>query len=134
MVRLSRWFMAALAGGAIVWVGWALLSPLVPDPGPVAAGAALVTALLGLHKLAQWAESRGWIYYQKRQGSWDAVGAAMSEVHQLYRPGERYVKVLKEDVHVHEEDDDVSGGPAGSRGGDRLAPSSRGAPRPSPGS
>ncbi|MCC7177622.1 MAG: hypothetical protein IT177_04450 [Acidobacteria bacterium] len=129
---MSRWFMAALAGGAIVWVGWALLSPLVPDPDPVAAGAALVTALFGLHKLAQWAESRGWIYYQKRQGSWDAVGAALSEVHQIYRPGERYVKELKDDVHVHEEDDDVSG--AGSRGGDRPAASSRGAPRPSPGS
>ncbi len=133
MVRLSRWFMAALAGGAIVWVGWALVDPIVPDLGPVAAGLAILAALFGLHQLARWAESRGWIYYQKRQGSWDAVGAALSDVHQIYRPGERYVKELKEDAHVYEEDDDLSAGPAGSRGGVRPAPSSRGARRQSPG-
>lgn len=133
MLRVSRWFMAALAGGGVVWAGWALLSPVVPVPGPTAAVAGTVAALFALHKLAQWAESRGWIYYQQRHGSWDAVGAAMSEVHQIYRPGERYVKVLKEDAHVHEEDDDVSGGPAGWRGASRPAPSSRDARRPPPG-
>ena len=124
--------MAALAGGAIVWVAWALLGPVLPDLGPAATAVGLLAALFALHRLAQWAESRGWIYYQKRQGSWDAVGAAMSEVHQIYRPGERFVKEFKEDAHVHEEDDDVSGGAAGSRGGARLAPSSRGARRQSP--
>ena len=29
--------------------------------------------------------------------------AAMSEVHAIYRPGERYVKQLKEDAHVYAE-------------------------------
>jgi hypothetical protein len=134
MRRLSRWFMAALAAGALVWASWALASPVLPDVSYWGTSLVVIAALFTLHKLAQWAESRGWIYYQKRHGSWGAVGAAMSEVHAIYRPGERYVKELKEDAHVYEEDDDLSAGPAGSRAGARPAPSSRDARRQWPGS
>ena len=110
MRRLSRWFMAALAGGAAVWAAWAILAPWLPGLSATGTTFAFVAMLWGLHTLAQRAEDRGWIYYQKRQGSWDAVGAAMSEVHAIYRPGERYVKQIKEDAHVHEEDDDQGDG------------------------
>ena len=70
--------------------------------------ALVVVALVGcaLHRLALWAEGRGWIYYRRRHGSWGAVGAAMSEVHAIYEPGRQYVKRLKEDAHVHAEQDD----------------------------
>jgi len=51
----------------------------------------LLALLMGtLHVIARWAESRGLIYYQQRQGSWDAVGAAISDVHAIYRPGARW--------------------------------------------
>ena len=92
MRQLSRWFMALLAGGALTWALWAMLQPVLPDSSALATLAAFMAVLFALHKLAQGAEARGWIYYQKRHGSWGAVGAAMSEVHAIYRPGERYVK------------------------------------------
>jgi hypothetical protein len=110
MRQLSRWFMALLAGGAVTWALWAILEPVLPDSSALATLGGFMVALFALHKLAQWAEARGWIYYQKRHGSWGAVGAAMSEVHAIYRPGERYVKQLKEDAHVYEEDDDEGDG------------------------
>lgn len=102
--------MTLLAGGAVAWALWATIQPVLPQSSAPATAAGFVAVLFGLHKLAQWAESRGWIYYQRRHGSWGAVGAAMSEVHAIYRPGERYVKQLKEDAHVYEDDDDVGDG------------------------
>jgi hypothetical protein len=110
MVRLSRWFMAALVGGSVMWVGWAIAAPLLPTLDAVGTVVTLAATLWALHKAAQWAESRGWIYYQKRHGSWDAVGAALSEVQSMYQPGQRHVKELKEDAHVFEEEDDLGEG------------------------
>lgn len=106
MRRLSRGLMAILVGGAIAWVAWALLNPFLPDMGAAATAVGFVAVLYGLHKVAQRAERRGWIYYQHRHGSWGAVGAAMTEVHAIYRPGMRHVKEFTEDMHVHREDDD----------------------------
>jgi hypothetical protein len=102
--------MALLAGGAVTWALWAIVAPALPGSSRTATTLCLLGVLFGLHKLAQRAESRGWIYYQKRHGSWGAVGAAMSEVHAIYRPCERYVKQLKEDAHVHQEEDDEGDG------------------------
>jgi hypothetical protein len=102
--------MALLAGGAVTWTLWAMLHPLWPESSAPTTLTAFLVFLVALHKLAQWAEGRGWIYCQKRHGSWGAVGAAMSEVHAIYRPGERYVKQMKEDAHVYDEDDDQGDG------------------------
>jgi hypothetical protein len=106
MRRLSRWFMAALTGLAVVWILWAVLSPLLPPAGVAATLGSLTLALVALHLLADAAERRGWIYYRKRQGSWDAVGAAMAEVQAIYRPGQHHVRQVKERGDVHREDDD----------------------------
>ncbi|MDH4065874.1 MAG: hypothetical protein OEW19_15855 [Acidobacteriota bacterium] len=119
MRSLSRWFMAALAGAALAWVSWTILHPFLPALGVAATGLVFGGMLYAFHKLAQWAESRGWIHYQNRQGSWDAVGGAMAEVHSIYRPGQRYVKQLKEDAHVHEEHDDAGDGRGMGRTGGR---------------
>jgi len=106
MRRLSRWFMAALTGLAVVWMLWAVLSPLLPPAGVAATLGSLTLALVALHLLADAAERRGWIDYRKRQGSWDAVGAAMAEVQAIYRPGQHHVRQVKERGDVHREDDD----------------------------
>ena len=91
MRRLSRWFMALLTGTAIAWIAWALVSPWLPPLGAAATVAGVAAALCALHLLADYAEHRGWIYYRKRHGSWQAVGAAMAEVQAIYRPGQHHV-------------------------------------------
>jgi hypothetical protein len=110
MRRLSRWFMAALTGLAVLWILWAMLSPVLPPLGTAATISSLAFALVALHFLADAAERRGWIYYRNRQGSWDAVGAAMAEVQAIYRPGQQHVRRVKERRDVHREDDEGADG------------------------
>ncbi len=50
-----------------------------------------LVALYGLHRLALWAEGRGWIYYRKRRGTSGALGNAALEIHALLEPSKRYV-------------------------------------------
>ena len=102
--------MAALTGLAVLWMLWAILSPLLPPAGAAATIGSLALALVALHVLADAAERRGWIFYRKRQGSWDAVGAAMAEVQAIYRPGQHQVRRVKERGDVHREDDDGGDG------------------------
>jgi hypothetical protein len=66
--------------------------------------------LIVLHIVADYAERRGWIYYRKRHGSWQAVGAAMAEVQAIYRPEQQYVRELKERRDTYREDDDGGDG------------------------
>ena len=44
------------------------------------------TALYGLHRLALWAESRGWIYYRQQRMPPGAAGMALLEVTSLLDP------------------------------------------------
>ncbi len=106
MRTLSGRFMALLAGGAVAWIVWAIVSSLLPPLGAAATMVALVLTIVGLHLLADHAEHRGWIYYRKRRGSWGAVGAAMAEVQAIYRPGQHYVRAVKERADMHREDDE----------------------------
>ena len=103
--------MALLAGLAITWIAWAILSPLLPPLGVVATIAMLGATLVGLHLLAGFAERRGWIYYRHGHGSWGAVGAAMAEVQAIYRPGQHYVRQVKERADVHRGEDEDGDGP-----------------------
>ena len=50
----------------------------------------LVIGVVGLvlHRLALWAERRGWIYYRNGRGS--ALGSAMSAVDPIYNPGKSH--------------------------------------------
>ena len=103
--------MAVLAGLALTWIAWAILSPLLPPLGVIATIAMLGLTLVGLHLLAGYAESRGWIYYRRRHGSWGAVGAAMAEVQAIYRPGQHYVRQVTERADADREEDDDGDGP-----------------------
>ena len=103
--------MALVAGLAVAWMAWTILSPLLPPLGVVATLAMIGATLLGLHLLADFAERRGWIYYRRRHGSWGAVGAAMAEVQAIYRPGQHHVRQVKERADVHREEDDDGDGP-----------------------
>lgn len=102
--------MAFLAGIAIAWIAWAIVSPWLPPLGAAATLAGLAGALFGLHLLATYAEHRGWIYYRARQGSWQAVGAAMAEVQAIYRPEQQYVRELEERRDTYREDDEAGAG------------------------
>ncbi len=53
--------------------------------------AAALGGLYGLHRLATWAERRGWIYYLRRRGSSGALGTAFLEIQSIMEPGKRYV-------------------------------------------
>ena len=103
--------MAGLTGAAIAWMAWAIVSPWLPPLGAAATLTGVASALFALHLLAAYGESRGWIYYRKRRGSWDAVGAAMAEVQAIYRPGQHHIRQVKERRETHREDDDAVGKP-----------------------
>jgi hypothetical protein len=57
--------------------------------------ALLVLAVLGglysLHRLALWAERRGWIYYRNKRGNSGAIGNAFLEVQAMIEPSKRHV-------------------------------------------
>jgi hypothetical protein len=52
--------------------------------------------LYGLHRLATWAEERGWIYYRKKHGSSGTLSTAVLEVQSLLEPSKQYVLEEKE--------------------------------------
>lgn len=57
----------------------------------VVAGLLICAGLYFIHRVAIWAEDRGWIYYRKGHGrSWSA-GAAAQELHSLLQPSSRHV-------------------------------------------
>jgi hypothetical protein len=59
--------------------------------------AALALALFGLHRLALWMESRGWIYYLKKRASGGALGSAFLEIQQLMQPEKKHVLEMKQE-------------------------------------
>ena len=112
MRTMSRAVMAVLAGLAIAWILWAIVSPFVPPLGALATVALVGATLVGLHIAADVAERRGWIYYRRRQGTWGAVGAAMAEVHAIYRPGQQHVRQVMEQADVYRDEGEDGDGPA----------------------
>lgn len=53
--------------------------------------AAIAAALYGLHRLASWAEDRGWIYYRKGRGRSGTLSGAMLEAQSLLQPSAHHV-------------------------------------------
>jgi hypothetical protein len=88
-------------------VDWALAAILV----------ACLAGLYGLHRLALWAESKGWIYYRTKRMPPGAAGMAMMEVAQVFEPGiEHVVEELRSETVRGEATDtgdtsDSDGGP-----------------------
>ena len=72
-------------------------------------GLALVGGLGGLyclHRIALWAEQRGWVYYRDRRGS-GTLGNAFLEVQAIIEPSKRYVLEERlEDEHETQESGD----------------------------
>ena len=68
------------------------------------AALALVVGLYGLHRLALWAEERGFIYYLHKRGSSGALASAFLELQAIHEPGKRYVaaETRREKVEAQE--------------------------------
>jgi hypothetical protein len=65
--------------------------------------AVIAAALFALHRLAVWAESKGWIYYRtKRRGS--ATSAVLSGFDVVANPGAEYVTQAKQQKKLEERD------------------------------
>jgi hypothetical protein len=71
--------------------------------------AGLVLAVWLLHRLAVWAEDRGWIYYRKKTGSATGLGNAFLEVQSLLEPGTK--EVLEARLEDSSEETDVGAPP-----------------------
>jgi len=52
---------------------------------------ALGVVLFGLHRLALWAERRGWLYYRDRKPPAGAASMAMMELDTLWKPNIEHV-------------------------------------------
>jgi hypothetical protein len=61
-------------------------------------------------------EARGWIYYQKRQGSSGSFGAAFLEVQTMLEPSKRHVLEMRQ---RQESEEDNSGDPPTGGAGER---------------
>jgi hypothetical protein len=55
-----------------------------------------ITALYALHRIALWAEYRGWIFYRHRKPDSTSVGNAMLQLQQLVEPSKRNVIEMKQ--------------------------------------
>jgi len=69
---------------------------------------AISAGLYGLHRLAVWAERRGFIYYLRKHGTSGTLGNAFLEVQSLFEPSAR--AALEERVKDDNEAD-ASGDP-----------------------
>ena len=54
-------------------------------------GIVIAAGLYSLHRLALWAEQRGWIYYRRSHGSSGTLGNAMLEVQAMIEPSKRHI-------------------------------------------
>ena len=74
-----------------------------------ALAAAVLLLAYGLHRLALWAEARGYIYYRSRHGS-AGLPRAVLEVQALFEPQQRHV--LEERVREPVEEGESGDPPA----------------------
>ena len=66
---------------------------------PVLIVLAAAAILYALHRVALWAEARGWIYYLNSKPTGSTLGNAFLEVQSLIEPGKRdLVEILKEEA------------------------------------
>jgi hypothetical protein len=65
---------------------------------------AVAAVLYGSHRLALWAEDRGWIYYLRRKPSSSSLGNAFLEVQSLVEPEKRQLVEARKAEEVEEDD------------------------------
>jgi hypothetical protein len=75
---------------------------------------AIAAALYPLHCLALWMESRGWIYYVKKQGSRNAVGNAFLEIQSILQPETKHVLEMRDERRVKSDAEGEPKQPGGS--------------------
>lgn len=66
-------------------------------------GLAVAALLLALHRVALWAERRGWIYYRKH-GTSAAISGAVLEAQALLEPSHRHAREEQTRQHVQSDD------------------------------
>jgi len=67
--------------------------------------AAGCAGLYALHRLALWAESRGWIYYMKKRAQGGSLGSAFLEVQSIVQPETRHVIEMRQDERAERDDE-----------------------------
>jgi len=79
-------------------------------------GVITVGGLCALHRLALWAETRGWINYRRRRGGSGALGTALLEVQRILEPSKRHVveERVRKRPSTQESGDKPVAGPAPS--------------------
>jgi hypothetical protein len=70
-------------------------------------GILVVAGLYGIHRLALWAEERGWIYYRKKRGGSGTLGNALLELQTFLEPSKRHIldERVKKDPEVQDSGD-----------------------------
>ncbi len=69
---------------------------------------AIVIGLYGLHRLALWMETKGWIFYMHTKASPNTLGNAVLGVQQILQPGAEHVLEVRQGKRVQRDD---AGGP-----------------------
>jgi hypothetical protein len=88
---------------------WILTAPLRTELHPVLYGAVVAGVVIALHHALMFAESRGWIYYRKRRGSYGGLGVT-SEWLNMYDPSRQHLQTAtRVQEWKREEDDDGDG-------------------------
>ncbi|MBI4911927.1 MAG: hypothetical protein HY823_04245 [Acidobacteria bacterium] len=72
-------------------------------------------ALYALHRLALWAEGRGWIYYRRARGG-GAMAGILQDIETHVQPRVEHVRQARERLTEGREDREPGGGP------DKLVP------------
>jgi hypothetical protein len=74
-----------------------------------------LAGLYALHRLALWAESRGWIYYRTKHAPLGAAGLAMMEVASIVHPQLEYVvaEVRSEQAQAEQDESGEGAPPSG---------------------
>ena len=72
-----------------------------------------VAAFYGLHRLALWAEGRGWIYYRRRRMPPGSAGMVFLEVASILDPGVEHVIEATRDFSARADQDESGESPPG---------------------
>ena len=107
--------MGGLALLPLAVIAWILTAPLRVELHPAVYGACVVGGAIALHGVLTVAESRGWIYYRKRAGSYGGLGVT-SEWLNMYDPSRKHLQIAtRVQEWQRDEDDDGDGGSVKSR-------------------
>ena len=101
--------MGALAVLPVAVLAWILTAPLRTEVHPALYGMLVAGGAIAFHRTLTYAESRGWIYYRKRSGSYGGLGVT-SEWLNMYDPSRQHFQTATRiQEWKREEDDDGDG-------------------------